>query len=112
MLGKRVFVFLRDWRILDLSKGATVLDASSVRVPRAYPVYDQDYAGYLDTIQTWLARFENLQPIGRYGMFKYNNSDHSVLTALLAVENLYGAEHDVWAVNTDTEYHEVRPGRA
>ena len=102
----------RELEGAGLAKGATVLDASSVRVPRAYPVYDQDYAGYLDTIQTWLARFENLQPIGRYGMFKYNNSDHSVLTALLAVENLYGAEHNVWAVNTDTEYHEVRPGRA
>ena len=62
----------------------------------------------------WVAYFEqltNLQPIGRYGMYKYNNSDHSVLTALLAAENLFGAGHDVWAVNTDTEYHEVRPGR-
>jgi protoporphyrinogen oxidase len=94
-----------------LAKGATVLDASSVRVPRAYPVYDQHYQGYLDTICAYLERFTNLQPIGRYGMFKYNNSDHSVLTALLAVENLFGADHNVWAVNTDTEYHEVRPGR-
>ncbi len=94
-----------------LANGATVLDASSVRVPRAYPVYDQDYQGYLDTIREYLARFTNLQPIGRYGMFKYNNSDHSVLTALLAVENLFGSTHDVWSVNTDTEYHEVRPGR-
>ena len=94
-----------------LAKGARVLDASSVRVPRAYPVYDQHYRGRLDTIRAWLSGFSNLQPIGRYGMFKYNNSDHSVLTALLAAENLFGADHDVWAVNTDTAYHEVRPGR-
>ena len=55
---------------------------------------------------------DNLQVMGRYGMFKYNNSDHSILTALLAVENLFGAGHDLWSVNTDTAYHEVRKDRA
>ena len=94
-----------------LARGAKVLDASSVRVPRAYPVYDQEYQPHVETIRAWLDGFENLQPIGRYGMFKYNNSDHSVLTAFLAVENLFGDTHDVWAVNTDTEYHEVRPAQ-
>lgn len=101
-----------ELELAGLAGGARVLDASTVRVPRAYPVYDHGYAARVATIRRWLARFRNLQPVGRYGMFKYNNSDHSVLTAMLAVENLYGAEHDVWAVNTDTEYHEVRPGRA
>lgn len=95
-----------------LARGARVLDSSTVRVPRAYPVYDQHYQPRVDTIRAWLSTIDNLQPIGRYGMFKYNNSDHSVLTALLAVENLYGEDHDVWSVNTDTEYHEVRPGQA
>ena len=46
--------------------------------------------------------------MGRYGMFKYNNSDHSILTALLSVENILGADHAVWAVNTETAYHEIR----
>ena len=95
-----------------LADGAKVLDGSSIRVPRAYPVYDQHHGPRVERIKDWLGGFSNLQPIGRYGMFKYNNSDHSVLTALLAVENLYGADHDVWAVNTDTAYHEVRPGRS
>lgn len=94
-----------------LARGAMILDASSVRVPRAYPVYDRHHRAHVETIRAWLDGFENLQPIGRYGMFKYNNSDHSVLTAFLAVENLFGAQHNVWAVNTDTEYHEIRPGR-
>ena len=85
-----------------LAEGARVLDGSSIRVPRAYPVYDQHHGPRVECIKAWLATLGNLQPIGRYGMFKYNNSDHSVLTALLAVENLYGAEHDVWSVNTDT----------
>jgi protoporphyrinogen oxidase len=101
-----------ELRRAGLADGAKVLDASTVRVPRAYPVYDQHYQARVDTIRSWLATVDNLQAIGRYGMFKYNNSDHSVLTALLAAENLFGAEHDVWAVNTDTEYHEVRPGRS
>ena len=56
--------------------------------------------------------FENLQAVGRYGMFKYNNADHSILTALLAVENIEGATHDLWAVNTDSDYHEVRTSQA
>ena len=51
---------------------------------------------------------KNLYAVGRYGMFKYNNADHSILTALLAVENLYGAKHDLWSVNTDSDYHEIR----
>ena len=62
----------RELEGAGLAKGATVLDASSVRVP-GLPGLRPGLRGYLDTIQTWLARFENLQPIGRYGMFKYNN---------------------------------------
>jgi protoporphyrinogen oxidase len=79
-----------------------------VRVPRAYPVYRRGYEAHLATLVGWLRTLTNLQPIGRYGMFKYNNADHSILTALLAVENLRGAGHDVWAVNTDSDYQEIR----
>ena len=60
-----------------------------------------------DALWNGCEKFENLQPIGRYGMFKYNNSDHSIFTALLAVDNLMGANHDVWAVNADESYHEA-----
>ena len=75
-------------------------------MPKCYPVYDAHYGKHLETIRAYLARFENLQPVGRCGLFKYNNSDHSMLTALLAAENLFGADHDLWAVNADDEYLE------
>ena len=90
---------------------ARVLDGMVVRAPKAYPVYERGYEAHLATVVAWLRRFENLQPVGRYGMFKYNNADHSILTALLAVENLDGATHDIWATNTDSDYHEIRPNR-
>jgi len=88
-----------------------VLDGTHVRVPRAYPVYVRGYEKHLELIVDWVKGFENLHPMGRYGMFKYNNSDHSILTALLTVENLFGSDHDVWGVNTDSDYHEIRKGR-
>ena len=78
-----------------------------VRVPKAYPVYDSEYAGRVETIRGWLDGISNLQQIGRNGLHRYNNSDHSMLTAMRAVENLLdGAGHDVWAVNADSAYHE------
>jgi protoporphyrinogen oxidase len=86
---------------------AAVTDGMVIRAPRAYPVYRQGYEIHLGCVVEWLRKFENLQPIGRYGMFKYNNSDHSIFTALLAVDNLMGADHDVWAVNADESYHEA-----
>jgi protoporphyrinogen oxidase len=78
-----------------------------VRVRRAYPVYDSEYAQRVATIRSWLEGIGNLQQIGRNGLHRYNNSDHSMLTALRAVENLCdGASHDIWAVNADSAYHE------
>ncbi len=78
-----------------------------VRVPKAYPVYDAEYAGRVERIRSWLDGISNLQQIGRNGLHRYNNSDHSMLTAMRAVENLCdGAGHDVWAVNADSVYHE------
>jgi protoporphyrinogen oxidase len=82
-----------------------------VRVPKAYPIYDADYDGRVSTIRSWLDGIANLQQIGRNGLHRYNNSDHSMLTALRAVENACCAtEHDLWSVNADAEYHEeARP---
>lgn len=96
-------------RAAGLLNGANVTTGVVLRAPRAYPVYRIGYEVHLARIVDWLRRFENLQPIGRYGMFKYNNSDHSILTALLAVENAFGANHDLWRVNTDSDYQEIRP---
>ncbi|MCL6440322.1 MAG: NAD(P)/FAD-dependent oxidoreductase [Thermoleophilum sp.] len=78
-----------------------------VRVPKAYPMYDQDYADRVATIRAWLEGIENLVQVGRNGLHRYNNSDHSMLTAMRAVENLvHGTDHDIWAVNAESVYHE------
>ena len=59
-------------------------------------------------LRTWLeANVPNVHPVGRNGMHKYNNQDHSMMTAMLTVENLCGASHDIWAVNVEAEYHET-----
>ncbi len=78
-----------------------------VRMPKAYPVYDEQYSSNVEMMRKWLAaNVPNVYPCGRNGMHKYNNQDHSMLTAMLSVENILGAEHDVWSVNVEAEYHE------
>jgi protoporphyrinogen oxidase len=79
-----------------------------VRVPKAYPVYDEDYRDNVDVLRGWLAdNAPNVHPVGRNGMHKYNNQDHSMYTAMLTVETIVdGVPHDVWAVNVEEEYHE------
>ncbi|MFZ4584107.1 MAG: NAD(P)/FAD-dependent oxidoreductase [Acidimicrobiia bacterium] len=79
-----------------------------VRMPKAYPVYDPTYQQNVDVIRNWLAdNATNVFPVGRNGMHKYNNQDHSMLTAMLSVDNIVeGAHNDVWTVNVEAEYHE------
>ncbi|MBS2963080.1 NAD(P)/FAD-dependent oxidoreductase [Actinocrinis puniceicyclus] len=79
-----------------------------VRMPKAYPVYDDRYQRNLEVIREWLAaNVPNVHPVGRNGMHRYNNQDHSMLTALLTAENIRtGSAHDVWTVNVEEEYHE------
>jgi hypothetical protein len=77
------------------------------RQPKAYPVYTGQYKAYLELLKNYLASFDNLQTIGRNGLHMYNNQDHSMLTAMLAVKNILGPQqHDLWAVNTERSYHE------
>ena len=96
----------RELDALGLVKADLVEDGVVYRRPNAYPVYDGDYKDHLMTLEAFFKGFTNLQMVGRSGLHKYNNQDHSMLTAILAVENLYGAGHDIWAVNSDDEYHE------
>jgi protoporphyrinogen oxidase len=94
---------------LDLVPPSAVEAGYVVRVPKAYPVYDDTYKENVDILRSWLEQaVPNVFPVGRNGMHRYNNSDHSMLTAMLSVENICGAEppHDIWAVNVDEEYHE------
>ena len=91
---------------LDLVGDAEVVDGTVIRQPKAYPVYDHEYRDALEILRVWLDNFPNLQAVGRNGMHRYNNQDHSMLTAMLAVKNILGESHDLWSVNVEQEYHE------
>jgi protoporphyrinogen oxidase len=91
---------------------AEIEDGAVVRASKAYPVYDHEYRKAVGTIRRYLGDFSNLQTIGRNGLHRYNNQDHSMLTAIYAARNLVGEKHDVWSVNTEREYHEAQSGRA
>jgi protoporphyrinogen oxidase len=97
----------RELERLGLARPGQVERGFAIRVPKAYPIYDADYAERVATIRAWLETIENLQQVGRNGLHRYNNSDHSMLTALRAVDNLLaGVGHDIWAVNAESAYHE------
>ena len=92
---------------LGLARADQVKFGFAVRVHKAYPIYDAEYGERLETIRHWLDSLANLIQVGRNGLHRYNNSDHSMLTAMRAVDNiLLGAHHDIWAVNAESVYHE------
>lgn len=98
---------IRELDVLGLVEPSHVEQGYVVRMPRAYPVYDDVYADNVSVLREWLeANTPNVHPVGRNGMHKYNNQDHSMYTAMLTVENLLGADHDIWSVNVEDEYHE------
>ncbi len=125
-LGMEYFVFEGDelWNCSDdelvalgtkelatigLVEPSDVESGYVVRMPKAYPVYDDVYSDNVNVIRRWFERHApNVHPVGRNGMHKYNNQDHSMYTAMLTVENIHGAHHDIWSVNVDEEYHEER----
>ena len=98
---------ITELETLGLAKRSALHRGYVTRVPLAYPMYDEHYAERVQTIRDWLVGLTNLQQVGRNGLHRYNNSDHSMLTAIRAVENLaHGARHDIWAVNAESVYHE------
>ncbi len=98
--------------VIGLVAPAQVQRGYVVRMPKAYPVYDDAYRAAVDTMRHWLsAEVPNVHPVGRNGMHKYNNQDHSMYTAMLTVENIVqDAGHDIWSVNVDKIYHEEQSG--
>ncbi|MDQ3529194.1 MAG: low temperature requirement protein A [Actinomycetota bacterium] len=102
---------IRESTHIGLVNPGEVVDGTVVRMPKAYPVYDEHYATNVAVIRDWLrSATKNLQTVGRNGMHKYNNQDHSMMAALLAARNILGEDWDPWQVNTDAEYHEeLRP---
>jgi protoporphyrinogen oxidase len=96
----------RELEQLGLVKRERVRGGTVVRVEKAYPVYGSGYQADVAAIRDELTRFANLHPVGRNGMHKYNNQDHSMMTAMLAVRNMEGGNFNLWNVNSDAEYHE------
>jgi protoporphyrinogen oxidase len=99
----------REIQKLGLVRAEEIEDGAVVRMPKAYPMYDNGWVKQVETIRRYLeTALPNLQLVGRNGMHKYNNQDHSMMTALYAARNVLGASHDLWAVNTEPEYHEEK----
>jgi protoporphyrinogen oxidase len=91
---------------LGLIDPREVEDGTVVRMEKAYPVYDQSYQEHIKTVRRYLESFSNFQTIGRNGLHRYNNQDHSMLTGVYAARNVTGERYDVWSVNTEKEYLE------
>jgi protoporphyrinogen oxidase len=95
---------------IGLARAEDVVDGCVVRQPKAYPVYDGDYAANVAVIREELEdRYPSLHLVGRNGMHKYNNQDHAMMTAMLCVQNIIAGRrvYDLWQVNQDAEYHEA-----
>jgi protoporphyrinogen oxidase len=99
----------RELGILGLVDPGKVEAGYVVRMPKAYPFYDEHYKDNVAHIVEWLDdSAPNVHPVGRNGMHRYNNQDHSMYTAMLTAENIAtGSDHDVWSVNVEEEYHET-----
>ncbi len=96
----------RELETMGLAKVNDVERGFVVRQLKTYPVYTGEYKEYLERIRGFLDSIPNLQTVGRNGLHMYNNQDHSMLTAMLAVKNLQGEQYDVWSVNVERAYHE------
>jgi protoporphyrinogen oxidase len=96
----------REVHALGLAPRSAILDGKVLRVQKAYPVYDDTYTRGLEAVRRFLDTVPNLQLVGRNGMHRYNNQDHSMLAGVLAARNILGERHDLWRVNADADYLE------
>ncbi len=100
---------LASQEIIKLNLGVKpgdVKDGTVIRQYKAYPVYDGEYRQHLQVLEDYIRTFDNLQTVGRNGMHRYNNQDHSMLSALLAAKNIIGEQHNIWNINVERSYHE------
>jgi len=98
---------MKEIYLTGLVPHGKVKEGRVVRMPKSYPVYAAGYKNHLKPVETYLSAQEGISAIGRYGAFKYNNQDHSILMGLLAAENITeDARHNLWELNTDYEYQE------
>jgi protoporphyrinogen oxidase len=99
----------REVASLGLAREDEINDGAVVRVQKAYPMYDDAWSDQVEKVRHYLEEYlPNLQLVGRNGMHKYNNQDHSMMTAICAAENICGAKYDLWAINTEPDYHEEK----
>jgi protoporphyrinogen oxidase len=95
---------------IGLATAGDVIDTTVLRMEKTYPAYFGTYDRF-EELRNYIDRFENLFLIGRNGMHKYNNSDHSMLTAMVAVDNICNnitGKSNIWSINTEQEYHEEK----
>jgi len=112
---KLIDLAIKELEKLSLIKTNSTHEGYVVRMPKAYPVYDLDYSKNIDTIEKWLSKdHKNIYPIGRNGMHRYNNQDHSMMTAVLSIRNIIlGEKNNIWKVNVEEDYHEeISTGRS
>ena len=112
---KLIKLAIKELEQLSLIKTNSTLEGYVVRMPKAYPVYDLDYSKNIYEIEKWLSNeHKNIYPIGRNGMHRYNNQDHSMMTAVLSVRNIIlGEKNNIWKVNVEEDYHEeISSGRS
>jgi protoporphyrinogen oxidase len=103
----------REMAKIGIIETGDVIDACVIRVPKTYPAYFGAYERF-EEIKTYINGFENLFLVGRNGMHKYNNQDHSMLTAMTAVDNIIEGRTDktnIWNLNTEMDYHESQDGK-
>ncbi len=108
-MDDQALIKLASQEIVNLGLGVEtddIEDGCIIRQLKAYPVYDGEYRQHLQVLEDYIKTFENLQTVGRNGMHRYNNQDHSMLTAILAAKNILGETHDLWNVNVERSYHE------
>ena len=105
---KLIDLAIEELEKLSLIKSSSVLEGYVVRMPKAYPVYDLDYSKNIKVIENWLSnKHTSVYPVGRNGMHRYNNQDHSMMTAVLSVRNIVlGEKNNIWKVNVEEDYHE------
>ena len=87
---------IKECTQLGIIERGEVVDGTVVKMEKAYPVYDQNYQKALGVVKNYIQGFENLQTVGRNGLHRYNNQDHSMLTAVYAARNIMGETKDVW----------------
>ena len=92
---------------LKFAKREQISDGLVIKSPKTYPIYDEGYQDRIEIIKNYLSTIKNLQTMGRNGLHRYNNQDHSMLSAIIAVRNILGEDHSTWDINVDDEYHEI-----